>query len=497
MGSAAPPPPKKIRVVNKEKERLKISKAKAAEDGRANARKKRSDAEKTALLLQSQKFDLERTPQEKRTEEVNEELIGIQKAEAEAARQIAEALMEESAFEKESKDIEMLDVMDFVDGSDIPLPSVENPPPIVDENLAALLEGTYLNENKEYLSLDEGSGLRETQKVVGYKGGLQTTAFVYDSEISSWPIFRLRKDLVIDEKEVPNIMDWRRAGTKKKGSKERWGINDVKAVKGIAIAVPPGYTENPENLVVRIPRMSQRKKDKLKKEGKRVPRQPDVQLLIEWKTPKGVIPLGGTDEEDVYLSWESRGGCARIWKKKVDEVLVKYAQFHEVKYRLGGGKHSSEEPELSPFNVPSPGSSEEPPSSSESGDDTETEKEKKARRKKEKEKRAKRKRDKKKWGDSEGSEEESGSGDDTETEKKKPKKKKPEKEKPEEEKPEEEKPEENNPGEMDIAMTSFDKIFRARRRIPADAELTSGQEGAFADGFEEYWKIKEGKNGKV
>ena len=63
-------------------------------------------------------------------------------------------------------------------------------------------------------------------------------------------------------------------------------------------------------------------------------------------------------EEDIVMGWEGRQGCAYIWgKKKVDAVLLKYAQFHEGNYRAAGGKHSSEEREISPFPVPSEASS--------------------------------------------------------------------------------------------------------------------------------------------
>jgi hypothetical protein len=250
-------------------------------------------------------------------------------------------------------------VHDEINDPDAPKESIESrpPSPTVNVDLAALLAGTRLSDPAEFLDLDQGSGLRDTQAIIGYKGGFGLTAIVYDYEVPNWAIFRLRRDVMIDDDDLPNFMDRRRGGkAKKKGAKELWRAKDIRRVKGIAIAVPPGYAGNPEDLVDLIPHVSGTEKDRLKKAGERIPQQPDVQLLIEWtegmmvETPKGV--------EEVFTSWESRSGCRSIWKKYsvADATLSRYAKFYEGNYRKFGGKHSSEERGLTPFDVPSAGS---------------------------------------------------------------------------------------------------------------------------------------------
>jgi hypothetical protein len=125
-------------------------------------------------------------------------------------------------------------------------------------------------------------------------------------------------------------------------------VSNIHKVKGIAIAVPLGYLGNVEDLVVPIPKLSTVQKEVLKSKGKPVPKQLDVQLLIQWKEP---------DNDDKYISWENKTTCRTLWKKNGDPVLLSAAKHFEGHYRKAGGKHLSEERSVSPFEILPIGSS--------------------------------------------------------------------------------------------------------------------------------------------
>jgi hypothetical protein len=82
------------------------------------------------------------------------------------------------------------------------------------------LAGTRLSDNREFLDIEEESGLRDSQAIIGFKGRFGTTAIIYDCEVPHWLIYRLRKDLVVDQEKLLNFIDQRYRGKKKKGSRE-------------------------------------------------------------------------------------------------------------------------------------------------------------------------------------------------------------------------------------------------------------------------------------
>jgi hypothetical protein len=92
--------------------------------------------------------------------------------------------------------------------------------PIVNKDLVALLAGIRLSNNREFLDIKKGSGLRDFQAIIGYKDGFGITAIIYNCKVPYWPIYRLRKDLIVNQEKLPNFMDRRYGGKKKKGSRE-------------------------------------------------------------------------------------------------------------------------------------------------------------------------------------------------------------------------------------------------------------------------------------
>ena len=60
-------------------------------------------------------------------------------------------------------------------------------------------------------------------------------------------------------------------------------MDDIEHIHEIAIQVLAIYSGNPAELVKRLPLLSAEAKKKLRDKGKKLPKQPDVQLLIEWK----------------------------------------------------------------------------------------------------------------------------------------------------------------------------------------------------------------------
>ena len=80
------------------------------------------------------------------------------------------------------------------------------------KRLASILrDGLRLPDSLEPLNLNTGMGLRDSEAVVCYKAGFGKPAIVLNNEILDWPIYRIRKDVLIQDSDR-NLMDWRRAG---------------------------------------------------------------------------------------------------------------------------------------------------------------------------------------------------------------------------------------------------------------------------------------------
>ncbi|KFY64291.1 hypothetical protein V496_03322 [Pseudogymnoascus sp. VKM F-4515 (FW-2607)] len=192
--------------------------------------------------------------------------------------------------------------------------------------------------------------LRQTQAILGYKQGTGNgrVAIVAETDVPGHQIYRIRRDVIVSSDKV-DIIQTRRAGTGVLGKGSRgntkWTSDDIEDLVGIAIEVPPGYEGNPENLVLPI-RLSEAQKEEIKAKGERLPKQADVQLIIQWKLPKSVKGIS----ENYFYSFESRAGCHSIYgtAKKANQVLYDLAKTAEQKYRDNGGLYSVEEalPEL-------------------------------------------------------------------------------------------------------------------------------------------------------
>jgi hypothetical protein len=172
-----------------------------------------------------------------------------------------------------------------------------------------------------------------------------------DTEIPGCPIFRIMKNVIVPT-DVLNIMSTRRAGKENPETGLKWTRDDLQDVLGIAITVPDGYDGKVEDLVKPLEKLSYEEKAKYQKAKKPIPRQPDVQLIIKWKKPIEVKVKGESEPRQVYLSYESRTGCKALWKKAYKKTLQKAADHWEGHYREAGGRHQSEEREMTPFQVP-------------------------------------------------------------------------------------------------------------------------------------------------
>ena len=239
------------------------------------------------------------------------------------------------------------------DGKDKPRPTTEYDPVGI---IKALLAGTRLQNSSEPIEIVQNFGLRDTEAVIGYKstGMHGKVGLVIDTEFEKAQIYRIKKDVVVGA-HVPDIVDSRRAGNyKNRKTKTRWSVDDIDDIRGIAIAVPPGYSENVENLLVPPPTFSAAEKKKMKEEDRKPPKIKlvDVQLLIQWKC---------ADDDGKVLSWENRTGCRTLWKKKGDLTIHDVAKHYEGNYRRAGGRHASEGPTR--FEHPPAGSTQSPTSS--------------------------------------------------------------------------------------------------------------------------------------
>jgi len=355
---------KKVVVKNTAKEAEKIAKKESAASGKSKARKRAEDAKKKFAERNAAKIKLqERYDQAKSAKDKAALKAELENAEKELKlndSEMKDAEAEEEKYKKDEEDADAMqvdeeeEVTDDEDNGDPdnPLQSTETPIASRSKLIMSLLAKERVDTPKHGSALDltRGAGLRVSQAVVGYKssGPFGQVGIVGDVEIEDHPIFRVRKNVTIDESKVPNIVEDRRAGKINPKTKKQWGVGDIQDIIGIAIAVPEGYTGDVEALVVPIKKLSGTEKDNLRDQKKPIPRQPDVQLGIQWWEPL---------ENGALQSWENRTGCRTIWKKNGDATLLGFAKLFEGNYRTHGGQHSSEERSVSPFDIPPVGSS--------------------------------------------------------------------------------------------------------------------------------------------
>ncbi len=485
---------KKERRVNPLKKAKKDEKKKAASEGRSKARESLSKRREKIAQNRAKKEKLEKQLENAEEEEAKRmraeidtimtELQDDEKAQQDAEAEEAKFKQDEDEADKEDEYSDM-DVDDQKDGNgekdqeegndendpDKPISSTESMDPV--KFAVKLMKGLSISDRTEAIDLTRDIQLRNTQAVTCYKSGFGKPVIVVDCEFPKAIIYRIRKDIEAPDR-TPNLMRWRRGGKLKDVKAEvKWSSRDVKDILGIAIEVPLGYNGKPEDLARPIARLSKKEKERLRRKNKPIPKepkQPEVQLLVEWW--QGMIAEGETETR--LTSWESRSTCRQIWRKKgvADDVLLDAAIKKEQAYKRAGGRHSTEERSLSPIGIPrgTPGVDDEI-YSDESG--TEDEEEEEEQKKKEQKKKQKKKEEDEDEEEEEEEEEKKG-----EEEEKKKKKKK-------------QKGEEGKGGfdasEYKAASDQFELRFRARKGIAANVELTPIQEGDLIDAFEYVW----------
>lgn len=355
-------PRKRVKVINHEKKKHKETKKATARDGVTKARKALEDAREKKAQRQTRRDELQKSLAAATGDDAKTLRMEIDSIESELQKydqDLLAAQAEEEKFKKDEKDADNEDEYSDMEVDDDdpnqPKDSIENKDGIDPNNLLEqLMRGTRLSDPAQITDVTSNAMLRSTQKVACFKRGFGSPAIVLDTEVPKWTIYRIRKDVLIPE-SCPNLMTWRRAGVVKDPKTEKkWSVDDIHSIQGIAIEVPEGYDKDPEELVKLIPKLSGAEKDKYKKMGKPIPKQPDVQLLIQWKD--GMKVQGESDLR--FTSWESRTGCRTLWKKHrvADEFLLNVAIKREEGYRKAGGTHSSEIRSMSPIDIPRPGS---------------------------------------------------------------------------------------------------------------------------------------------
>lgn len=448
---------KKERRVNPLKKAKKDEKRKVASDGRVKARESLRERREKIAQSKAKKEKIEKeleNAEEEEAKKMRAEIDTIMSELQEDEKAVEEAEATEAKFKQDEEEAEKEDEysdmdVDDEDDPDKPRDSIEETEE-TPEFLEKLMKGIRLGD--PHFDLKQDSQLRNTQAVLCYKNGFGKPAIVVDYEFPKNQIYRIRNDILIPD-STPNLMKWRRAGKVNPKTGKKWSVEDMQPVfPRIAIKVPPGYERDPEDLVKLIPAISGAEKDALKKAGKPAPKQPDVQMYIEWKD--GFIPEGETEER--FSSWESRSCCRTLWKKQIiaDNFLVNVATKREEAYRNAGGKNSSEPRSMSPFEFPRAGSQSdrEYTQTPEVGEGEENTKKEDAEKKKEEEEKKER-----------------------EDEEKKKKKEKEEREKKEE-----------NDDDDDEQLEKFEKLWRTRNKVKKGDELTPVQEGRMIQAFEAY-----------
>ncbi|KAG9242057.1 hypothetical protein BJ878DRAFT_577724 [Calycina marina] len=234
------PQKRKVKNVNPEKKAKKDAKKKTASDGISKARKALEDGREKVKERKARKEKLEK------------ELENSAEEEAKAMKMEIDTL--EDQLQKDERELKDAEAEERMKGLQV----------------------------AEVFDLSRNVQLRPTQTLICYKGvGFGKPGIVEDFEVPNCLIYRYRTDVHIDE-DTPDLMKWRRAGKVNPKTGKKWGVGDmVKILPHIAIQVPPGYKGNPEDLVKLIPKISGTERDALKNAGKRIPKQPEVQMLIK------------------------------------------------------------------------------------------------------------------------------------------------------------------------------------------------------------------------
>ena len=374
--------PKRIRKINPAKESARDSKKKAASDGVAKAKKKIDDAKERRAERTTKRNELKKrldAASEKEKEQINADLQQLDNSMQIDDAEILQAETDMTTCQRQEAEADAEDVTDEMEvdeeNSNQPMNTAGsgasgNNPTNTEVSGASgnststkeLLDGFASGLGPrpglyECPDLSLGAGLRSTQRIVAYKssGPFGKIAIVADAEIPSCPIFRIIKNVTVP-KDVINAIDTRRGGKTKPGTDQMWTPDDIGAVLGVAVSVPAGYGGHVEDLVKALPKLSLEDKVALTKAKKPIPRQTDVQLVIQWKEPIMVKVKGEPEPREMKLSFKNRGGCKMIWKKGYQKTLDDYAYHYEYHYRAAGGRHQSEEREITPLPVPPAGS---------------------------------------------------------------------------------------------------------------------------------------------
>jgi hypothetical protein len=382
------PTKKTVRRVNPARQAARDSKRNAASEGVVKAKKKIDDATKRRAEKTAKQNELKRRREAASEEEkknIDAELKKVEEDIVMDNTEISKAESDVAMYEEQGKAADAEDVtedkeVDNENDSDNHETNAEGPrasgptnsanpkPPTVGsgasqsststkELVDAFVSGAAPKDGLwDPLDLSFGAGLLPTQRVIAFKssGPYGQIGMVIDTEIPRCPIFRIRKNVIVPT-GVLNIMDTRRAGKKDPDTDQKWTPDDIDEVVGIAISVPAGYDGKVEDLVKPLPKLSLEQKVVLKKAGKPIPRQVDVQLIIRWKKPIKIKVKGEPEPRQVDLSYESRTGCKTLWKKNYQAALEDAADHWERRYREAGGTHQSEEREMTPFQIPPAG----------------------------------------------------------------------------------------------------------------------------------------------
>ncbi|KAH8587305.1 hypothetical protein B0O99DRAFT_601750 [Bisporella sp. PMI_857] len=445
-----------IQVLNQKKLAEKDALRRVAVEGKINARKKVEEKKKAITEKNTSVAELERllaaATSESEKEAKKKELEKLQSEINNDDSEMRDAEEEEKKFATEEKDADMMDVYDDQEikaehDSDDDLNLAESTDEM--DRIGKMLRGARISEKTETIEI-QAIGLGKGQAIIGYKGGIAKKVIIVDRSVPKREIFRMRTG-VEPPANCPDIINWRRAGkVKNRQTKEKWNKSDIAAVLGVVIEIPPKYKGNPEDLVRLIKPLTNKEVFDLKEKGKPIPKQPEVQLFLQWKL--GMIPEG--EEEEVFISYESRSGCRTIFKKTADQYLFEKAKEFEEAYRNAEGRTKSEIRTMSPVSLPSTARN-TPEDDSGSEGEEELEQENKSEEKK------------------------------TE-EKKKGEKKTEEKNKGEKK---------DNKLDADAygnAWEDYEAKYRARKRIGADVELSPTQEADLAFQFDYLWT-----NGKL
>ena len=306
--------PKKIRVINKNKEDAKNKRRQQAVEGRCKAREKLEDTKKRIAEMKAEKAKLEENARGADSDEdaaaARAQIVELEKRIQQDDTEMRDVEAEEERFDQEVKDADMIDVTEEQEVNDVTEGSSEqrqSEKPSDDDNESdnddsgdeSNDSGDKDNDTDEeehiypdLINKDEmkkGLGLTSGICIGWMKVGREGKRPIIQVGPNSSPCFRTQKasqfDGIIPGSNKFNLVKHRRVDVRNKDDTLKFTMDDVVGIQGVSWYVPNDYEGNLTEMLKPLPpKLTKQQKETMKASGEAIPeaqKPVTVQVLIK------------------------------------------------------------------------------------------------------------------------------------------------------------------------------------------------------------------------